>query len=63
MSEHSSHVEEVEDATYSVVDVTNVSTSVDKRSERPPLPKRHEGEIPRPIPGRSCTDKTLSAEY
>ena len=55
--EHSSHVEEVEDATYSVVDVTNVSTSVDKRSERPPLPKRPEGKIPPPIPGRSSTTK------
>ena len=55
--EHSSHVEEVEDATYSVVDVTNVTTSVDKRSERPPLPKRPEGKIPPPIPGRSSTTK------
>ena len=60
--EHSSHVEEVEDATYSVVDVTNVSTSVDKKSEKPPLPKRPEGKLPPPIPGRSPTTELTSQD-
>ena len=60
--EHSSHVEEVEDATYSVVDVTNVTTSVDKKSEKPPLPKRPEGKLPPPIPGRSPTTELTSQD-
>ena len=53
---------EVEDATYSVVDVTNVSTSVDKTSEKPLLPKRPEGKLPPPIPGRSPTTELTSQD-
>ena len=59
--EHSSRVEEVEDATYSVVDVTDVTTSVDKTSEKPPLPKHPEGKLPPSISGRSSSTK-LSAQ-
>ena len=67
VEEHSSHIEEVEDATYSVVDVTNVTTSVDKTSEKPPLLKRPEGKLPPPIPGRSptteLTPQDIDANY
>ena len=62
VEEHSSNIEEVEDATYSVVDVTNVTTSVDKTSEKPPLLKRPEGKLPPPIPGRSPTTELTSQD-
>ena len=61
--ELSSHVDEVEDATYySVVDVRNVA-SVEKTKEKPPLPRRPEGKLHPPlIPGRSPTTSELSSQ-
>ena len=60
--ELSLHVDEVENDTYSVVDVTNV-TSIDKTTEKPPLPKRPEGKLPPPaIPVRSFTTSELTSQ-
>ena len=60
--ELSSHVEEVEDATYSVVDVRSVA-SVEKTKEKPPLPKRPEGKLhPLLIPVRSSTTSELLSQ-
>ena len=60
--EFSSHVDEVEDATYSVVDVKSVA-SVEKTKEKPPLPRRPEGKLHPPlIPVRSSTTPELSSQ-